>query len=266
LPSTTSTNDLQLQGAIRTIIGPQLGEFMMLSDLSWEECEEYLARDNRVILPIGATEAHGRHLGLGCDYLLAEAIARVAGERSGVAVAPVLAYGMSHHLAGFAGTMTLAPETLIHVLEDLLRSLYRHGFRRVLVVNGHGGNDAALRTAALVVAGDSDGLRVKAMAWWTEPTVAQLVEEVAGAQRGSHAAIHETSFLMAVKPEAVKIERIARRDAPVVPSRELVGPKAFAHNYPDAVMGLDPSRASPELGDKIFEKAIEICLQELQTW
>ena len=239
---------------------------MILSDVSWEECREYLGRDNRVILPIGATEAHGRQLGLGCDYLLADAIARSAGERGGVMVAPVLAYGMSHHLTGFEGTMTLTPETLIHVLTDLLRSLYRHGFRRVLVVNGHGGNDAALRSAAVVVTGEVTGLRVKAMAWWTEPAVTKLVEEVAGTQRGTHAAIHETSFLMAVRPEAVKIGRTAKRDSPVVSSRELIGPQAFALTYPDGVMGLDPSGATPELGNKIFEKAVEICLQELEIW
>lgn len=239
---------------------------MILSDISWEECQEYLAHEDRVILPIGATEAHGRHLGLGCDFLLAEAIARAAADRTGLMVAPVLAYGMSHHLTGFTGTMSLAPQTLIYVLEDLLKSLYRNGFRRVLVVNGHGGNDPALRSAAITLTGEYSDLRVKSMAWWTEPDITQLVDEAVGVQRGSHAAIHETSFLMSVKPEAVKMERVARRDSPVVPSRELIGREAFARTYPDAVMGLSPDKATPELGRRILEKAIEICVQELGTW
>jgi creatinine amidohydrolase len=239
---------------------------LILSDHSWEECQEYLLHDNRAILPIGATEAHGRQLGLGCDFMLAEAIARAAGDRTGVMVAPVLGYGMSHQLTGFSGTLTLAPETLIRVLEDLLRSLYRHGFRRVLVVNGHGGNDAALRSASVVVTSEAADLRVKATAWWTEPAIQRLVDEAAGVQRGTHAAVNETAFLMAVRPEAVKIERTAKRDSPVVPSRELIGPQTFALTYPDGVMGLDPSNATPDLGRRIFNIATEICVQELEAW
>ncbi len=239
---------------------------MNLADISWEECKEYLAHEDRVILPIGATEAHGRHLGLGCDHLLADAIARAAGDRTGVMAAPVLAYGMSYHLTEFAGTLSLAPATLTSVLEDLLRSLYSHGFRRVMVVNGHGGNNAPLNSAVIDVANELPGLRVKNLTWWTEPAIAQMVEEVAGTQRGTHASTHETAFLMAVKPEAIKMNRMANHDAPVEPSRELTTAQDFAKIYPDSVMGLAPSKATPELGQKIFEKSIELCVQELENW
>ncbi len=239
---------------------------MNLADLSWEECREYLGRDDRIVLPIGATEAHGRHLGLGCDHLLAEAIARAAGDRTGVLVAPVLAYGMSYHLTEFPGTLSLAPATLMRVLEDLLRSLYSHGFRRVVFVNGHGGNNAPLNSAVVSVANELPGLRVKNLTWWTEPAVAQLVDEAAGTQRGTHASTHETAFLMAVKPEAVKMARLAKRDAPVEALRELITAKAFAQKYPDSVMGLAPSKATPELGQKIFEISVGLCVQELENW
>lgn len=239
---------------------------MNLDDVSWEECQEYLARDDRVILPIGATEAHGRHLGLGTDYVFAEAIARATGERTGVMVAPALAYGMSLDHMKFPGTLSLTPATLTFVLQDLFRSLYRHGFRRVLVVNGHGGNNAALLSAVQVVSDELDGLRVKSVEWWTEPAISKMVDEAAGTQRGTHSSTHETSFLMAVKPDAVQMERAAKRDAPVEPSREIAGAQGFAQRYPDAVMGLDPSMATPELGQRIFQKAIAICMQELENW
>ncbi len=239
---------------------------MDLADISWEECKEYLLRDDRIMLPIGATEAHGRHLGLGCDHLLAEAIARAAGDRTGVLAAPVLAYGMSYQLTEFPGTLSLTPETLMRVLQDLLRSLYSHGFRRVLVVNGHGGNNASLNSAVIDVAHELAGLRVKNLTWWTEPAVAQLVDEAAGIQRGTHASTHETAFLMAVKPEAVKMERLAQRDAPVEASRELTTAQAFAEKYPDSVMGLAPSKATPELGQKIMQISVELCVQELEHW
>ncbi len=239
---------------------------MQLADISWEQCQDYLTYDNRILLPIGATEAHGRHLGLGCDHILAETIARQAGDETGVLVAPVLAYGMSYHLTKFPGTLSLAPTTLLLVLHDLLRSLYRYGFRRVVVVNGHGGNNASLSSAAADLGSELAGLRIKNVTWWTEPAVGQLVDQAAGPQRGTHASTHETAFLMAARPEAIHMDRVARRDAPVEPGRELVDAETFAQKYPDSVMGLDPSRATPELGKQILKLAVEICVQEVENW
>ncbi len=239
---------------------------MNLADISWEECQTYLEHDDRIVLPIGATEAHGRHLGLGCDFILAEAIARATGERTRLLVAPVLAYGMSYHLTTFPGTLSLAHETLVHVLADLLRSFYRYGFRRVLVVNGHGGNDAPLRSAVVSISEQLKGLRVKSVSWWTEPDIQRIVEQAAGPQRGTHASTHETAFLMAVRPQAAKLEHAAHRDAPVEPSRELLDAQAFAAHYPDGVMGLEPAKATRELGESIFERAVEICVRELENW
>ncbi|MGB8644129.1 MAG: creatininase family protein [Anaerolineae bacterium] len=239
---------------------------MQLADISWDQCQEYLTYDNRILLPIGATEAHGRHLGLGCDHILAEAIARQAGEQTGVLVAPVLAYGMSYHLTKFPGTLSLAPATLVLVLRDLLYAAYQYGFRRMVVVNGHGGNDPSLSSAAADLGREFADLRIKNLTWWTEPAVAQLVDQAAGSQRGTHASTHETAFLMATRPEAIHMDRVARRDAPVEPSRDLINPRMFAEKYPDSVMGLAPLRATPELGQQILSIAVDLCVQELGNW
>jgi creatinine amidohydrolase len=238
----------------------------LLAEMSWAEIKEYLAHDDRVILPIGATEEHGPHLGLGTDFVEAEAIAIGSGEATGVAVAPTLNYGDSMSLAGFPGTLSLRPTTLIAVLEDLFRGLHRHGFRRILVVNGHGGNTAAIWCSLQEVAQDLPGLRVKAFQWWVDPEVNQVVQETMGAQKGSHASAAETAFMLAVRPQAVKMNRLTGRDAPVPPSKEVSTVDTFAAHYPDGIMGLNPGNATAEAGNAVLRKAVEICIRELKDW
>jgi creatinine amidohydrolase len=237
-----------------------------LADWSWEEVKNGLEKDNRIILPLGAVEEHGRHLGLGTDFIEAEAIAEGASEAAGVLVAPTLAYGQSMEQMAFPGTVTLRPTTFIAVIEDLLQGLYHHGFRRVLVVNGHGGNTAALYNAVQMVVTACPELRVKYFAWWTDPEVSRLMTEHLGEQKGSHAADAETAFILAVRPAAVKRERLTGRDAPVTFSREIGTVQNFARLYPDGIMGLHPARATAEAGEAILRKAIEICARELADW
>lgn len=239
---------------------------MQLSDISWEQCAEYLAHDNRILVPIGATEQHGRHLGLGTDYLIAQEVARRIGEQTNVVVAPAVNYGMSHVHFEFAGTVSLSPETLTAVLKDIFQSLYRHGFRRILVINGHGGNQPALQSAAGIVQNQYPDLRVKASAWWLDTEITRLVDETLGAQRGTHASNHETAFMRAVAPHAVYTERIARRDAPITPSAEFESPTRFREKYPDGVMGLDPSPADKALGERILKKTVELGIVQVENW
>lgn len=239
---------------------------MLLAEMSWEQAKEYLQHDDRIILPLGATEEHGRHLGLGTDFFEAEAIARGTGDRTGLPVAPPLNYGMSHSLLKFPGTLSLRPTTLMAVLEDLFRSLYRHGFRRILVVNGHGGNTASLSSTWHVLAQELPDLRVKTFEWWTDPESYRVVTEMLGPQEGSHASPGETAFMLAVRPEAVHMERLSGRSAPVRPSRELVSLNTFQAIYPDGIMGLDPRAATAQAGSALLAKSIEICAREVESW
>ncbi len=238
----------------------------LLAEMSWEEVQEYIAHDRRVILPLGATEQHGRHLGLGTDFIEAEAIAWGTGEQSGVAVAPTLNYGVSLPMARFPGTLSLQPTTLIAVLGDIFRALARHGFRRVLVVNGHGGNTPALGSVLLSLADELPDFRAKLFEWWTDAEAFRVIIEMLGPQEGSHAGPGETAFMLAVRPQAVKLQRLTGRDAPVKPSRDFTTAQTFAEKYPDGIMGLDPSKATREAGEALLRKSIEICVQELEHW
>jgi creatinine amidohydrolase len=108
-------------------------------DTNWMQIEEYLKRDDRVVLPTGSTEQHG-YLSLGTDAILAERVAVEAAEPLGVPVLPVLPFGMAPYWAAFPGSMSLRITTYIEVLRDLLDGLAGQGFRRIAIVNGHGGN------------------------------------------------------------------------------------------------------------------------------
>ena len=101
--------------------------------------EEYLARDDRIVLPLGSTEQHG-YLSLETDNILAERVSAEAAEPLGVLVLPALAFGLTPNFAAYPGSPSPRLETFVAVLRDLLDSLYGQGFRRFLLVNGHGGN------------------------------------------------------------------------------------------------------------------------------
>ncbi len=238
----------------------------LISDMSWFEVKDYLKKDNRIILPLGAIEEHGRHLGLGTDCFEAEAIATAVGEATGVAVAPTLNYGMSLPQMGFPGTISLQPTTLIAILIDLFRSFYHNGFRRVLVVNGHGGNNASISNAVQSFAVDYKEMQFKMFQWWTDAEAYKVVIDLLGEQYGSHASLAETSFMLAVRPGAVNLMRLTGQDAPMKESREIITIRTFAQHYPDGIMGLDPRKANREAGEALLRKFVEICTRELDTW
>src|ERR671925_1529093 len=131
------------------------------------QLEEYLARDDRIVLPLGSTEQHA-YLSLGTDSILAERVSVEAAEPLGVPVLPVLAYGLTPYFAEFPGSPTLRVETFLAVLRDLLDSLRGQGFRRVLLVNGHGGNLPAAALAAEGMVANPGGQAVF-FNWWKSP-------------------------------------------------------------------------------------------------
>ena len=112
---------------------------MRVFDSNWMQIAEYLEHDDRVVLPVGSTEQHG-YLSLGTDALLAERVSVEAAEPLGVPVLPVLPFGMAPYFAQYPGSMSLRITTYLEVVRDLLDCLAGQGFRRIAVVNGHGGN------------------------------------------------------------------------------------------------------------------------------
>src|SRR6266446_5046297 len=112
---------------------------MKIADMNWMQVERYLSSDDRAVVPLGSTEQHA-YLSLATDAILAERVAVEAAEPLGIPVFPVLAYGITPHFTDYPGTVTLSVKTYRTVIQEILDSLARSGFRRLAIVNGHGGN------------------------------------------------------------------------------------------------------------------------------
>src|SRR5438128_345904 len=125
---------------------------MQLTDLTWTRVQA-LSRDTPVVFPIAALEQHGRHMPLFTDSMLLGEIVRRTAEQLGehVLFAPLMWLGNSEHHLDFAGTLSAAPRTYLDLLNDLLENFIQHGFRRLVFINGHGGNDVPGRQAVFEV-------------------------------------------------------------------------------------------------------------------
>jgi creatinine amidohydrolase len=119
-----------------------------LQELTWEEVAAYLRERDSILVPFGTTEQHGPAGPLGLDSYVAIALAEDAARKAGVLSAPPVWYGDSSHHLAFAGTVSLRTETLIAVVYDIVRSLARHGFKRILLINGHKWTNLAALTSA----------------------------------------------------------------------------------------------------------------------
>jgi creatinine amidohydrolase len=140
---------------------------MKIAEMNWMQVEARVAEDDRCVLPIGSVEQHA-YLSLSVDMILAEKVAVDAAEPLGVPVFPVVPYGLASSFADFPGTMSFKLSTYICVIRDLLDSMHRSGFRRILVVNGHGGNSPAA-TVISEWLNDHPDSSVKMHDWWRAP-------------------------------------------------------------------------------------------------
>lgn len=232
---------------------------MRLHLCTWPKVEDYLRRSRAVILPIGSTEQHGPTGLIGTDALCAEAVADGVGDALGVMVAPTIAIGMAQHHMNFPGSMTLRPSTLMAVVRNCLLSLSRHGFDRVLMINGHGGNVATIQAAFAETQMELDrltprpALRTRLLNWWELPEVERLSVELYGDAVGSHATPPEVALTWALHPETADPRPLKPK---VAPRGGFFSAEDFRASFPDGRIGSNPSLATPAHGQRLLDCAV----------
>lgn len=237
---------------------------LLLEELGWPDVAEYLTRDDRLILVVGSTEQHGRHMTFASDVWQPWEIARRLSDRTGVLLAPPLNYGMSLHHLGFPGSLSLRPHTLTSIVVDLLESAYEHGFRHILILNGHGGNIASIQAALAEALHELHGLQVRLGSWWHEPAVKAVFDEAFPGDAGGHADASETSLVLAIRPDLVRLDRAAY--SPEAQHPGFLTRQVFLDRFPHGVIGGDPRRASASLGERALEAAVQAYEQVLRAW
>ena len=149
---------------------------MRIAEMDWRMVEDWVRHDDRCALPLGSTEQHAG-LSLATDAILAERVAAEAAEPLGVPVFPVMPYGLTPYFTAFPGTVTLRVATFAAVLRDVLDSFKQAGFRRVLIVNGHGGNQPAASVAQEWMMDNPDA-HVRFHDWWRAPLTVAAVRTI----------------------------------------------------------------------------------------
>ncbi len=231
---------------------------MRISEANWQWVEDYLRRDDRAVLPLGSTEQHA-YLSLATDMILAERVACEAADPLGIPVFPVVPYGVTPAFLAYPGTISLRVDTFLAVVRDVLDSLARQGFRRILIVNGHGGNIPAQSLAAEWMV-DNPGVRVRFHSWYSAPQTAARARQVD--PLGSHGSWFEnfpwTRLAEVVQPDEQKplLDMTAARMLDPEGFRRLAGDGNFGGFYErsDADMlaiwhfGVEETRAQLESG------------------
>lgn len=235
----------------------------ILPKMTWPEIEKALETANVALIPIGAQEQHGHHMAEGCDSYRAEAFCELLAKRTfpKVVVAPTINYGVSPHHMDFPGTVSLRPETLIAVLEDVVHSLKKHGVKKFLFVNAHGGNTTTIGVAAEKLARKYD---VEIAHTKFVDAAKRVIDEEIKSTHFGHSCEREISECLYMVPEIIRKDLIEKGDM----NEDSFALKYMRSNFVKVVYQFneitnngnigDGTKGSVELGEKIIEEALDV--------
>ncbi|MGQ9781530.1 MAG: creatininase family protein [Nitrososphaeria archaeon] len=230
-----------------------------IPEMTWKEIEAISPKVQVAVIPTGSIEQHGPHLPLQSDTAFCLYMCRKASElvHPIAIVTPPISVGISTHHMKFTGSLTLRPETFIDTIYDFAWSLKKHGVSKIVIVNGHGGNMAAIKVAARKIM-DELGLTSASLSYW------ELLEEqkarellVTYPRVPGHACEFETSLSYVIQPKLVRENMIGASDDIASHPYEPFFAKIEVELSKSGVSRGDPRSATPEKGKKLVEVIVE---------
>lgn len=246
-------------------------KMFLYEEMKWPELREAAEEERVVVVPVATIEDHGYHLPLVTDVLITSTICRRAAEvvPDEVVLLPPQHHGYSPHHMDFPGPITIRGPTFTEYMLDVARSLVHHGFRRILMVNGHGSNAPWLDTVARLAIVEYPHTLCATLNWWDIPEVAEAVRELRESERGgmSHAGELETSVMLAIRPDLVDmtkaVEDVSYQTSRYFPLRDFYHTSGAVRMMPywstlsrTGTRG-NPTVATVEKGEKWLKAAVE---------
>lgn len=235
---------------------------VLMYKLTWPEIESYLKESDIVIFPVGSNEQHGRHIAEDNDAFTSFQIAKRVAEKTRVLVAPTLPFGYSIHHMNFPGTITLRFETLVNVYKEVCKSLLHHGFKKIVIFNGHGGNTNAIAQAQREIREETGSIIYSVMVFPTERGFGSGALGILRQEGGGHACEMETSVglylgqkILLDKAEKWKPPKDAS-DSYARYQGKVSVPRNFDEITETGSLG-DPTLATREKGEKLVEAVVE---------
>ncbi|MEM3608977.1 MAG: creatininase family protein [Candidatus Bathyarchaeia archaeon] len=176
---------------------------VLLHEMSWVEAKKYFAENDIAILPVGSNEQHGPHNPLGTDHLIAKALAEETAKRTGALCLPAIPFGVSSHHRHFCGTIYVSPRTFKEYVKEVCSALSYYGIRKIVIVNGHGGNLNALVELAREL--KEKGIFVSIFQWWVAS--GKLLPDIFTPEERGHACAEETSVNLVLHPNIVDMNK-----------------------------------------------------------
>lgn len=221
--------------------------------MSWSEAKEYFSKNDIAIIPVGSNEQHGPHNPLGTDHLIAKAIAEETAKRTGVVCLQVIPFGVSHHHRQFWGTVHVSPNTFKSYVKEVCLALNYYGVRKIVIVNGHGGNLNALAELARELR--ENGVFMSIFQWWI--AASKLLPDIFTPEERGHAGSEETSMNLALHPHLVCMDKaLDEKVRRHVTETEGVSLPLDTVDYTNSGVFGKSTTASAEKGKRVFEAVV----------
>ena len=259
---------------------------LVLQEMSWFDVQQYLQSGDMVIIPLGATEQHGPHMPLGTDFYESLGMSKKISQRTGVVVAPVLFAGYSLYHTGFPGTLSIKPETMEQVVFECAEQLIKYGFRKILFFNYHGGNNIVQERLIHRINHETEAVAIAV------GVGSPVFPEIPGEPFDWHAGVSETSIMLYLEPELVRMDRAEKPEIHLSPHvvklRELAKETPQLDYIVQKLLGIpaetgkggasheissngvwsfsDPKSATAEQGEREVTAMVDAAVKLIEAW